>query len=335
MEGLVGGVYFVPPIVIVGKEYAAEKDADKRKAWLEAELAKIDKWRVLTGRIDDQDVGDAGVTKQIDALDLAGKLDVLRKMEARKDLVANLKMQEFVRNRIHSTPLMAGAVTKDDGSFEVQFENVKIVVKPDVLNSAQVASGAETSIQPIGSPNFGYPGYTWDGKGKIDTITFTPTVPDVTYEIQTHYAPGISPNDTSGYGVGTRPGDAGEQTKLRFHEGSHGTVFIREVQANIGAHKYPTWMGRLGQARKVFEGHLTAYRAGIAAFQAVLANALETSTQEVDCAGTKTIVQYHQEHKTTTKVKCQPWRVGLAAKIGTYDNTATAAKSKTGACTDG
>ncbi len=306
MEGLVGGVYFVPPIVIVGKEYVAEKDADKRKAWIEAELAKIDKWRVLTGRIDDQDLGEAAVTKQIDALDLAGKLDVLRKMEARKDLVANTKMQEFVRNRIHSTPLMAGAVIKDDGSFEVQFENVKIVVKPDVLNSAQVSSGAETSIQPVGSPNFGYPGYTWDGQGKIDTITFTPTVPQVTYEIQTHYAPGVNPNDTSGYGVGTRPGDTGEQTKLRFHEGSHGTVFIREVQANIGAHKYPAWKGRLGQTRKVFADHLAAYRAGITAFQAGLANALETSTQEVDCAGTKTIVQYHQEHKTTTKVKCQP-----------------------------
>ncbi len=227
-------------------------------------------------------------------------------MEARKDLVANTKMQEFVRNRIHSTPLLAGAVTKDDGSFEVQFENVKIVVKPDVLNSAQVSSGAETAIEPVGSPNFGYPGYTWDAQGKIDTITFTPTVPDVTYEIQTRYAPGVDPSDISGYGVGTRPEDTGEQKTLRFHEGSHGTVFIREVQANIGAHKYPAWKGRLGQTRKVFEDHLAAYRAGITDFRAVLANAVETSTQEVDCAGSKTIVQYHQEHKTTTTVKCQP-----------------------------
>jgi hypothetical protein len=289
----------------VGKDYLAEKDSDKRKAWIKAELQKINKWRVETGRIDDDDVGDADVTKWIDALDLSGKLDVLRKMEARKDLIPNTKMQEFVRNRIHSTPLMAGAAIKDDGSFELQFDNVKIIVKPDVYNSPQVAAGAETSIQPVGSPNFGYPAYTWDAKSRIDSISFTPTVPDVTYEIQTHYAPGVDPNDPSGYGVGTRTQDTGEQTKLRFHEGMHGEVFIREVQANIGAAKYPIWQGQLKQKRKDFEDHLNDYRAGIKAFQDVLAAALAASTEEVDCAG-KTIVAYHTEHGTATTVQCPP-----------------------------
>jgi prefoldin subunit 5 len=305
LEGLVDGVSHSPPTMKVGKGYIAEKDADKRKAWIRVEIAKINKWRVETGRIDDQDVGDAAVTKWIDALDLSGKLDVLRKMEARKDLIANSRMQEFVRNRIHSTPLMAEAVTKDDGSFEVKYDNVKVVVKPDVYNSSQVAAGAETSIQPVGSPNFAFPGYTWDAKGKIDTISFTPTVPDVTYEIQTHYAPGVDPNSTSGYGVGTRAQDTGQQAKLRFHEGQHGEVFIRAVKNNIGSAKYPIWQGQINQKRKDFEDHLNNYKAGVQAFQKVLADALEASTQEVDCVG-KTIVDYHTEHGTATTVKCQP-----------------------------
>jgi len=305
VEGLVAGVFHSPPVVIVGKDYLTQKDADKRKAWLKAALAKINEWRVKTGRIDDQDVGDAEVTRHIDKLDLSGKLDVLRKMEARKELVANGKMQEFVRNRIHSTPLMAGAVTKDDGSFEVQFENVKIIVKPDVLDSSEVSSGAHTSIQPVGSPNFNTPGYNWDGAGKIKSITFTPTVPQVVYEIQTHYAPGVEPGGTSGYGFGSRSTDVGEKKTLRFHEGSHGTVFIREVKANISANKYPAWKGKLKQTRQVFEGHLSSYKAGVKKFRDMLAKALETSVQEVDCAG-KTIEEYHQEHGTATKVKCNP-----------------------------
>jgi hypothetical protein len=130
-------------------------------------------------------------------------------------------------------------------------------------------------------------------------------VPDVTYEIQTHYAPGVDPNATSGYGVGTRSTDTGEQKKLRFHEGSHGTVFIREVKANIAANKYPTWQGQLGQTQADFEQHLNDFRAGVKAFQDMLAAAVETSTQAVDCVG-KTIEQYHQENHTITTVRCNP-----------------------------
>jgi hypothetical protein len=305
LEGLVGKTSHSPPSMQIGKDYVGEKDADKRKAWIKAELEKINKWRVESGRIDDLDAGDPDVTKWIDKLDLAGKLDVIQKMKARETLVANAKMQEFVRNRIHSTPLMAGATIKDDGSYEVQFENIKIIVMPDVYNSSEVSSGAHTSIQPVGTPNYAYPGYTWDAKNKIDSLTFTPTTPDVVWSIQTHYGPGIDPNNPSGYGVGTRATDTGEQKKLRFHEGSHGEVFIREIKNKVAGSKYPEWKGALGQSKKTFETHLANFRAGVTAFKDMQQKAVEASTQEVDCVG-KTIVQYHQEQGTTTTVVCKP-----------------------------
>ncbi len=306
-EGTQGGTSYSAPIVNVGKDYMKEKDPDLRKSWIERELKKINKWRVANGRIDNMDLHDSSIKQMIDELDSQSKRDLHQKMEGLKKYIKNDKMRDFVWSRIASTPRAAGATERLDGGFEFQFQNVKIIVMPDVHNSNVPASdAAETKIESSTQLNFPIPGGTWDRHSIVDSITSNPTIPQLTYRIETHYGPDSGPTKQSGYGVGTRIGDAGEQKTLRFHEGTHGSVFIREVKNNIAAHPFPTWQGRLRQTRSVFEGHVATYRAGVNAFNAMIKSAVDASVQQVDCVGQKTIVQYHQQKGTTTTVSCSP-----------------------------
>ncbi|HLF62788.1 MAG TPA: hypothetical protein VI603_03510 [Saprospiraceae bacterium] len=303
-EGKVGDVTHSAPVIYVGKAYVDETDADKRKAWIVAEMKKIDQWRVNTGRIDDQDITNSDVNGHIDKEPVPGKMKILKEM-AKRSGIANTKIIEHIRKKMPSTPWITGATATAAGGFEFQFENVKIVVQPDVFNSSQVASGAESKIEAVGTTNFNSPSYGWGSDQKINRISFTPTVPPVEYHITTHYSASSDPSYTSGYGVGTRASDTGDQTKLRFHEGMHGRTFIEHIMNNIASNKFPTWTGAIGQTKTDFEAMKSSYDAAVKAFSDMLKAALDESVQQVDCVG-KTIVQYHQQQGTSTTVTCRP-----------------------------
>ncbi len=133
-----------------------------------------------------------------------------------------------------------------------------------------------------------------------------PTVPDVVYKVETHYGPNADPAGASGYGAGTTAADkTAGNTTLRFHEGSHGTVFIEAIKNNFAANPYPVFAGKVGDPKGDFEKTLPDYATKVNAFRKVLSDAIETSTQKVDCVG-KTIEQFYKEKGKVSKVKCKP-----------------------------
>src|SRR5262249_2064445 len=156
------------------------------------------------------------------------------KLEAQK-FQKNDKVKEYIRRSMPSTQPVTGAAATAEGGFEVQFENVKIVVKPDVFNSTAVAADeAHTELKRIDSVTYmTKPGFNWGKDQRVSSMTFTPTVPQLVFKVETHYGPKADPTYTSGYGVGTRPEDTGDNKRLRFHEGTHGSVFIQFIKDNI------------------------------------------------------------------------------------------------------
>ena len=206
-----------------------------------------------------------------------------------------------------STPAFAGATATGAGGFELQFGNIKVIVMPDVFDDASVAANsAETNLEPVNHPSYTIqPAYEWKAD-KITKIAPHPNVPDVIYKVETHYGPGADPAGKSGYGAGTAAGDiAAGNTTLRFHEGSHGTIFIQEIKNNYAANSYPVFTAKVGDKKEAFEKYLSDYAAKVNAFRQMLTNAIDASTQKVDCVG-KTIEQFHKEKGTVSTVKCKP-----------------------------
>ncbi|PSL44325.1 uncharacterized protein DUF4157 [Chitinophaga niastensis] len=291
------------PMVYVGKKYLAEQNADKRKALIKTELEKIDKYRYDNALIDDQDLNNPAVMSKIKALTISEKTDYANKM-AKQQFVANKDILEFIRKMMPSTALPAGATATRDGGYTVQFKNIKIVVKPDVLNSKEVKEdAAHTQILRTDSDTYNSrPKYNYKGE-KITEVGAT-HVPQLVYTIQSHYGTKSGPDNTSGYGVGTRPGDTGINKTLRGHEGSHGTAFINFISNNIAAHPFPVFTGKVNDPKTPFETGLATYESSVLAFDQMLKDALETSIQSVDCVGTKTIEQFYTDKGEVSDVKC-------------------------------
>jgi hypothetical protein len=306
VEAGVKTVYSSPRIVI-GKKYGVEKDAAKRQAYIKAEIDKIDIWRFEQRRIDNDDLSNATIIGKLDALDVFKKGEYIQKLIAATK-IKNDKVQEYIRKKMPSTPAMAGATPTAAGGFEFQFANIKIIVMPDVFNDASVDAGTgETKLKPVNSPTYTIsPAYEWSGDNKITKITPMPTVPDVIFSVETHYGPGADPAGSSGYGAGTSAADkAAGNISLRFHEGSHGTVFIEAVKNNFAANPYPVFPGKIGDAKRAFERALPGYGAKVNAFRKVLTDAIDASVQKVDCVG-KTIEQYYTAKGKVSQVKCRP-----------------------------
>ena len=295
------------PIIYVGNDYFNESDADKRKEKLQAEVDKINKWRIETARIENDDLKSAKVKAMLQDLSAQKKLEVIGKLKEKKG-AANDKVIEYLNKVMQSTPIVPGATARDEGGFEVQFDNVKIIVLPDVYNSASVSTGAETRIKSVpDNPNwYRYPGFTWDGHGKINSMTFTPSKPDIVYSVQTFYSSGVNPRSTSGYGVGTRSTDTtSEEKTLGHHEGTHGEEFINSIKAGTAGTKWPAYTGKIGDNRQPFETAHDAWRVNIKKFQDMIKKAVDDNAQKVDCVG-KTIEKYHQEKGTVSSVHCNP-----------------------------
>lgn len=293
------------PMVYVGKKYLTEKDPDVRKAAIRAELDKIDVYRFDNALIDDEDTTNTAIIGKIDAMDVLGRDAYLKRMNG-KTFIKNEKMKNLIRRKMPSTALMEGAVAGMNDGFELQFGNIKIIVMPDAFGSSQVpADEAHTEITRTDANTYKtYPRYTWDGKNKINYVDPT-SVPQLTYQVQTHYGPNSDPSFTSGYGVGTRPEDTTAVTKsIRFHEGMHGTVFIQHIRDNIASNEFPVFTGKLKDNKREFENIVEDYKKKVMAFDQMIRDAIEASTQDVDCVG-KTIEQYYTAKGKVSKVKCK------------------------------
>ena len=304
-EGEKDGVSHSSPTMYVGSVYAEETDADVRKTKLASELFKIDKHRVKKGIIDDKDMGDSQVNDLIDKLDVTKKQELITKMKAQKYITDNKSMMEHIRKKMPSTQWTSGAVANADGGFQYQFDNVTIIVKPDVFNSSKVTSGAETEMTPVNPPTVNPVAYSWDAKGRIDKIDPIPTRHNFTYVVQTHYSSSSSPTDTSGYGVGTEADAEGENTHLRKHEGAHGEVFIKYMQDHLSEHPYPTFTGKLNDKKKAFKKVMKNYKNDVKNFFKVIDRAMKSSEKDVDCVGEISIKNYYKKKKKKSPVKCK------------------------------
>lgn len=293
------------PEVYVGKKYLSEPDKEKRKAAITAELVKIDEFRFDKARIDNDDLSNSVITGKIASLDVFGKRDYLQKLDAQQ-FIKNDKVKEHIRKSMPSTSLEVGAVATNEGGFTLQFQNIKIVVKPDVFNSSEVAADeAHTELKRIDSEAYKTkPGFNWGQDQKVSSMGFTPSVPQLIYKVETHYGPQSDPSFSSGYGVGTRPEDSTGNKLIRFHEGTHGTVFIQFIKDNISKNSFPVFDGKLGDNKDDFGKKVDVYERKVLAFDQMLKDAVDASEQQVDCVG-KTIEQYHTEKGTTSKLKCK------------------------------
>lgn len=84
----------------------------------------------------------------------------------------------------------------------------------------------------------------------------------------------------------------------------NGTVFIQFIQDHVASNKFPVFTGKLGDDKKEFEKKVKKYEGKVKAFDQMIADAIEASTQEVDCVG-KTIEEYHAKKGTVSKVTCK------------------------------
>lgn len=293
------------PIVLVGSKYLTESDAGKRQAALKTEIDKIDAWRFDTSRIDDDDIGNVTIEGKISALDIKKKMDYITQLQGKSKFISNTKMQEHIRKQVPSTPMNADAVLTAGGGYQLKYGIITINVLPDVFNAADVdENGGETNLTPVSGNTYpGTPAYTWKGK-KIETMGTKPEIPDPVWNVQTRYGKKADPSGASGYGYGTRSQDkTAGNTSLRFHEGSHGTVFINYIRDHYSGVPYPEFTGKKGDDKDKFEKGLADWVKARDAFKKMLEDANDTSLHEVDCAG-KSIVTYYTEQGKTTKVKC-------------------------------
>lgn len=117
-------------------------------------------------------------------------------------------------------------------------------------------------------------------EGKVTTIPVS---------IYTHYKPKIDLDRPSGYGIGTRPEDVGEQKKLRYHEQSH----VADSLAYIQAHPMPRFEGKRGMEVKDFHAAYLTFTEKILQYRD---EHLKFTTEKTDCAkGSKTIDKFRQE----------------------------------------
>jgi hypothetical protein len=291
----------------VGKEYLSEKDTDKRKALIETELEKVDQFRFENALIDNEDKSNTRILNKLKTLNITQKQALIGRL-GQQQFIENKEMQKTIAQMIPSTGVTTGAVFTAEGGYEVQFQNIKIVVKPDVSNSGKPkrTTDAVTEMTPqnpdellrhSGTPGFGF-------KGKKITEVGPTQVPQLVYEIITYYGTDSGPDKASGYGVGTRPEDTGENKTLRAHEGSHGTSFINFIRDNITKHPFPVFDGKVGDTKDQFMDKRKDYQARVKAFSKMLSDAGDTQIQEADCVG-KTIEQYSTEHEEVSEVKCK------------------------------
>ena len=274
------------PRLYFGKTFLAIPDEKDKVAKLDAEFVKVDKFAVENARLTKEDLDDQDIRTRIRGLsDL--QLTTLR------DSVKDPAVQAYAGSLLtRSTPLEGGLAAQPDGSATSIVGNIKVVVQPDTLNVADVASGAGDTgfAAAVGAIRYE------TMRGHITKITAAPPA-ITTVTIHTRFGPSANPSGTSGYGRGTTKQDKKlGATTLRLHEGSHGVDYLNFIAAN----PFPTFTGKVGMTEAAFRDAIRAYQAAANAWSARMK---ASSEHDTDCTGF-TIQQYNTKNHIRSNVTC-------------------------------
>ncbi|MEO7312804.1 MAG: DUF4157 domain-containing protein [Chitinophagaceae bacterium] len=200
--------------------------------------------------VDDSDLGNSAITKKLAGLSIPKlqnwKSEATSFGAANKVSVTNLlaliekQIGAAVLNTM-STPIQADGKLQLDAldvpeKVVYAVPNATIEVLPDTTGS--IKTPGETEVKP----NFDTTtSYNYDTTTGIITGFFRKTgntkIPvtmpaNILISIRTTYQPAVSKQDPSGYGRGTTTADqAGGNTTIQFHEGSHGTDYLVGAKA--------------------------------------------------------------------------------------------------------
>jgi len=176
-----------------------------------------------------------------------------------------------------STPLPKGARIQRNLSAVVTVTNpsgaVTVTIKPDKSDRKVAKNSAYTSVW------VGLQGGSFKTRANNTVRSFVPYGYRVT--IQTKYGPGAKASHTSGYGRGTTPTDKkNKKTTLKFHEGSHGTDYLKYLKANA----LPKFKGAINQSASRFRARQSSFKRALGAYAKTMQKASEKKT---DCVGTR------------------------------------------------
>jgi hypothetical protein len=197
-----------------------------------------------------------------------------------------------------STPIPASATkNKSTGIHNLTINDVKVEIHPDVFVKGK--SGGETEFKMI-PKSWTYDGYDTNSDGTIAKVKNAPKVPKVV--VKTTYGLSVKPSGTSAYGRGTTAADkkAGN-TSLRFHEGSHGTDFIKYLMDN----PFPKFPNGVGMKEADFLKAVEKYKTARGEYGKKMD---EFSKKRTDCVG-YTIDKYHKDNAKpgeTFPIVCGP-----------------------------
>jgi hypothetical protein len=212
---------------------------DNEKAKIAAsEKEKLLDWKFTADRLTDADFRDEKTNTRLRGLSTADKT---AKAEKAKDFATKTgeettKLQSFLQlQTTTSTPMPADANVSAAGGFTMNLPNVDVSVLPDQTGGRGNVTGPESNF-PKGQFKYSVSKTTgkiteffkMNGKKKVPVIM----PPKLQITIQTRFQDITKADDPSAYGKGTTAQDlAWGASTLRFHEGSHGKVYIDVIRS--------------------------------------------------------------------------------------------------------
>ena len=212
---------------------------DKAKEQIAASAKeKLLDWKFTADRLTDADLQDEQTNTRLRGLSTAEKTAKAEKAKqfATQTGEDTTRLQSFLKlQTTTSTPMPADATVSGAGGFTMNLPNVDVIVLPDVSGGRGNVTGPESNF-PKGQFNFTADKRTglitgfFRQVGKTRVPLNMPAKLQIT--IQTRFQDITKADDPSAYGKGTTAQDiAWGARALRFHEGSHGKVFIDVVRS--------------------------------------------------------------------------------------------------------
>ncbi|MGH3814798.1 MAG: hypothetical protein ACRDUV_20525 [Pseudonocardiaceae bacterium] len=267
-------------MLVVGPGFGASTTAvtlPTRVAEVRAALVQAMLWRLSTGWLTSADLAFGEVSTALRSTSPSALRRLLTAPGV--DQVARDTVTKLLAI---STPVGAAATLQADSSATETAGGIVVRLLPDRRNGTR--NETELSFVP---PQVAVPPVRLR-KGRVREILGTlPGLPEA--RIQTTYAaagPQAAADPitaTSGYGRGTTAADqAAGQTSLRFHEGSHGTVFLQYFRS----HAYRPFRGTVGMTVDAWRAEKRDF---MQAHETWARGATTASRCEVDCVGHPTI----------------------------------------------
>ena len=215
--------------------YLNGDDAAKTRIANSAKEKLLD-WKFAENRLTDADFRDEKINTRLRGLTTAEKTAKAEKAKefATKTGEDTAQLQTFLKTQTTtSTPMPAGATASAAGGFTLSQPNVDIIVLPDVSGGRGNETGFKTNLPENFSFRMDQTGritefFRQEGRNRVP-IDF-PARLQIT--ITTRFEDINKADERSAYGKGTTEKDIewGART-LRFHEGSHGKVFIDVIKS--------------------------------------------------------------------------------------------------------